>query len=212
MRSTRPPFSLLAAALVCACLLAAPVAHAEKADRQKPMNAEADSLRYDEVKQISIFTGNVVITKGTLIIRGDRVEVRQDNEGYQFGTAISTSGKRAFYRQKRDSVAGAGEEWMEGEGMTIVFDGKQDNVTFTKDATMRRLRGTTVTDEAQGDVITYDNTTDVFNVVGAPAVAGAPKGRVRAVLSPRVAASAPVPAAVPGGALRPSTTLGGDKK
>jgi lipopolysaccharide export system protein LptA len=211
MRLTRPFFSLQALLLALACLLAAPV-HAEKADRTKPMNAEADSLRYDDVKQTSVFTGNVVITKGTMIIRADRVEVRQDNEGFQFGTATSTGGKRAFFRQKRD----VGDEWMEGEAETILYDGKADTVTFNKNANMRRLRGATVSDETQGALITYDNTSDVFNVAGGTTAAGAPAGRVRAVLSPRTSAStpssAPATPAAPGGALRPSTTLGGEKK
>ena len=207
MRLTRLIFSLQALALAAACLLSAP-SHAEKTDRTKPMNAEADSLRYDDARQTSVFTGNVVITKGTMVIRADRVEVRQDNEGFQFGTATSTGGKRAFFRQKRDS----GDEWIEGEGEMIVYDGKADSVTFNKNANLRRLRGATITDETQGAVITYDNTSDVFNVLGGASAAGAPSGRVRAVLSPRSAASAPVTPAAPGGALRPSTTLGGEKK
>ena len=36
---------------------------AEKADRNKPMNIEADALRYDDLKQTSVFTGRVVLTK-----------------------------------------------------------------------------------------------------------------------------------------------------
>jgi lipopolysaccharide export system protein LptA len=197
-----------------ACIALAVAAQAEKADRNKPMNAEADSLRYDDLKQTSVFTGNVVITKGTMVIRADRVEVRQDNEGYQFGTATSTGGKRAFFRQKRDS----GDEWIEGEAEIIVYDGKADNVTFTRNATMRRLRGATVADEAFGAQIVYDNSTDMFNVssgsASGNASSGNPAGRVRAILSPRTAASAPAaPAPAPSGAnLRPSSTLGGDKK
>ena len=63
------------------------LAWAEKADRGKPMNIEADALRYDDVKQVSIFTGRVVLTKGSIQIRGDRLEVRQDPDGFQFGVA-----------------------------------------------------------------------------------------------------------------------------
>ena len=209
---------LLIRSLACACLLASSAAWSEKADRAKPMNAESDSLRYDDVKQISIFTGNVVITKGTMIIRGDVVEVRQDKEGFQFGTATALGGKRAFYRQKRD--AGTGDDWIEGEAETILYDGKADTVTYTKNATMRRLRGAAVNDETQGAVITYDNTSDVFNVLGGAgagnAATGNPGGRVRAVIGPRAAASAsPAPATPPtpaGAPLRPSTNLGGEKK
>ena len=202
--------SFATALLACLCA----TAWAEKADRTKPMNAEADSLRYDDVKQTSVFTGNVVITKGTMIIRADRVDVRQDNEGFQFGTATSAAGKRAFFRQKRD----AGDEWIEGEAEVIVYDGKADNVTFNRNATMRRLRGATVADEAYGAQIVYDNTNDMFNVSGGATSGGAgtgnPSGRVRAVLSPRSAASAPSASTAPSGSatLRPSTTLGGEKK
>jgi lipopolysaccharide export system protein LptA len=200
-------------ALALAALLGSP-AQAEKADRTKPMNAEADSLRYDDVRQTSVFAGNVVITKGTMVIRADRVEVRQDNEGFQLGTATSTGGKRAFFRQKRD----AGDEWIEGEGEVIVYDGKADTVTFSRNAHLRRLRGATLTDETQGALITYDNSSDVFNVSGGNAAPGAPAGsggRVRAVLSPRNAASAPAAPANPStpvAPLKPSTSLGGEKK
>jgi lipopolysaccharide export system protein LptA len=204
-RQLSPRARLCLLALVCS--LMGP-ALAEKADRTKPMNAEADSLRYDDVKQTSVFTGNVVITKGTMVLRADRVEVRQDNEGFQFGTATSAGGKRAFFRQKRDG----GDEWMEGEAESIVYDGKADTVTFSRNANLRRLRGATLTDETQGALITYDNTSDVFSVSGGNSgTSGNPSGRVRAVLSPRSAASVPA-TAMPPANLRPSTTLGGEKK
>jgi lipopolysaccharide export system protein LptA len=202
-RPTLPRARLAVLALAC-CLMGS--AFAEKADRTKPMNAEADSLRYDEVKQTSVFTGNVVITKGTMIIRADRVEVRQDREGFQFGTATSNGGKRAFFRQKRD----VGDEWIEGEGESIVYDGKADTVSFTRNAVLRRMRGAVVSDEAQGALITYDNSSEVFNVSsgGAPSASN-PSGRVRAVIGPRAEAA---PAATPGVPLRPTTGLGGEKK
>ena len=79
------------ASLVLGALLAggASPVRAEKADRTKPMNIEADALRYDDLKQTSVFTGNVLVTKGTIIIRGARIDVRQDPEGYQYGVVLS---------------------------------------------------------------------------------------------------------------------------
>src|ERR1035437_7474521 len=58
---------------------------AEKADRDKPMNVESDSLRYDDLKQTSVFSGRVVLTKGSILIRGAKINVRQDADGYQYG-------------------------------------------------------------------------------------------------------------------------------
>lgn len=190
---------------------------AEKADRAKPMNVEADALRYDDLTQTSVFTGRVVLTKGTIVIRGARVDVRQDPEGYQYGVVTAEPGKLAFYRQKREGV----DEFIEGEGEVIEYDGKADRVKFIRRAELRRYRGANVTDESVGNVITYDNTTDVFAVDGSSAVPGTPGGRVRAMLSPREAASAPAAAGrpavplspvAPAAQLRSSTTLGGEKK
>jgi len=213
----------LIASLVLGSLLAgvpAP-ARAEKADRTKPMNIEADALRYDDLKQTSVFTGNVLVTKGTIIIRGARIDVRQDPEGYQYGIVTAAPGKLAYYKQKRDSGT---DEWTEGESEVIEYDSRADNVKFIRRAVMRRLIGSKVNDETTGAMIIYDQSNDTFTVngtsvpPGASVAAGAQGGRVRAVLTPRAAtegaAGAPAapaqpPAAPAGRGLRPSTTLGG---
>jgi len=196
--------------LTLAVAFLAPGAQAERADRAKPMNVEADSLRYDDVNQTSVFTGRVVVTKGTIIIRGAKVDVKQDPEGYQFGLVTAEPGKRAFFRQKRDGV----DEYIEGEGDTIEYDGRADRVKFIGRAEMRRYRGTAVSDETSGALITYDNTTDQFAVDGNPggATPANPGGRVRATLAPRPGASAPAPAPAASAPLRSSTTLGGEKR
>ena len=100
------------------------------------MNAEADALRYDDLKQSSVFTGNVVITKGTTVIRGGQVDVSQDPEGYQQALVIAAPGKLAYYRKKRDGV----DEYIEGEGDRIEYDGRADIVKFIKHAVVRRFR------------------------------------------------------------------------
>lgn len=164
---------------------------AEKADRNKPMNVESDALRYDDLKQVSIFTGNVILTKGSILIRGSQIEVRQDPEGYQFGLVTGPPDKQAFFRQKRDGI----DEYIEGEGDTIEYDGKADTVRFIKKAQMRRLRGATLADEVTGAVILYENLTDRFTVDGAPKTAAAPAGRVRAMLTPKPERGTAAPAA-----------------
>jgi lipopolysaccharide export system protein LptA len=197
-----------AALLLLPLLLSAIPAGAEKADRTKPMNIEADALRYDDLKQTSVFTGKVVLTKGTILIRGARIEVRQDPEGYQYGVVTAEPGRLAFYRQKREGV----DEFIEGEADLIEYDGKADRVKFIRHAELRRFRGTTLNDEMVGNLITYDNSNDMFTVDGGPA-SPAVGGRVRAVLAPRPNASAPRAAApVATAQLRPSVTLDGGKK
>jgi lipopolysaccharide export system protein LptA len=175
---------LLYVCCFAAALQAPLLAWAEKADRGKPMNIEADNLDHDELKQLSIFTGKVVATKGTLVLRGARLEVLQDPEGYQYGLLTAEPGKKAFYRQKREGL----DEWMEGEGERIEYDSRADRVTLINRAQIRRYRGTVLNDDITGQRIIYENLTDQFTVDGKNA-GGKPSaessGRVRAVLTPR---------------------------
>jgi len=181
--------------LLTGALLLAPgwSAHAERADRDQPMHIEADSLLHDEATQTSVFTGSVVITKGTIVLRGARVEVRQDPQGYQSGVVTAAAGQRAFFRQKRDTPKGAPAEYIEGEAEEIDWDGRADTVRLKRRAELRRLRAGMLSDDVSGAVITYNNATDVFTVDGAPRQAGQKTDtRVRATLAPK---ETPAPAA-----------------
>lgn len=195
-------------ALAALCVLLASTAWAERADRNQPMNIESDALRYEDQQQLSTFTGRVVVTKGSIVMRGARLEVRQDAAGNQFGTMVGAPGQRAFFRQKREGV----NEFIEGEAETIEYDGKADTVRFVRRAEMRRLAGTQPLDEVMGAVIVYNNVTEVYTVDGTPRAAGAPSsapgGRVRAVLAPRGGAQpADGAAATPAAPLRPTESL-----
>jgi len=202
--------------LIAALALSGGWANAEKADRNKPMNVEADALRHDDLNQTSVFTGRVVLTKGTILIRGARIDVRQDAEGYQLGVVTAEPGKLAFFRQKREGV----DEFIEGEGEIIEYDSRADTVKFIKTAQLRRYQGAKLNDEMTGAVIVYNNLTDVFTIDGSVAKGspGAPAGRVRAMLTPKPDAATAVPPGnatapqAPAPALRATTTLGGEKK
>lgn len=192
--------------LLIACTLAG-AAQAEQADRLKPMNAESDNLRYDDARQLSIFTGNVVITKGTIVIRGAQVEVRQDAQGHQFGVVLGSPG---YFKQKREGL----NEFIEGEAKRIEYDSSADKVRFIGDAVLRRYLGTQLNDETRGSVIVYDNRSEVFTVESSPAGAtpGNPSGRVRATLTPVPREGQPAPAPAPAPTpLRPSGELGGGR-
>lgn len=208
-----PPWSrLLPLVLALSGLGAGLPALAEKADKNKPMNVVADTLRYDDLQQVSEFNGHVVLTKGTLIIRADKVLVRQDPQGFQYGTATATPGKRAFFRQKRENV----DEWLEGEAETLIYDGKSDTLRFTRNAVIRRYKGATLADESSGHLITYDNTTDQFSVDGerkaGPAGELPPGGRIRTMLSPKTTEPATPVVQGPAPHLRTSTRIAGELK
>jgi lipopolysaccharide export system protein LptA len=207
------PFFLPFLILLCS-VFAGPVL-AEKADRGKPMNVEADALRYDDLAQTSVFTGRVVLTKGSIIIRGAQLTARQDPQGNQYGLVTAEPGKLAFFRQKREGL----DEFIEGEAGIIEYDGRADTVKLSGQAQLRRYKGAIVNDEMSGGVILYDNRNDVFSIdngvaTGSPSAKG---GRVRAMLTPSVEPAATKPAAPASGtaspaALRSTTTLDGERK
>jgi lipopolysaccharide export system protein LptA len=165
--------------------LCSSVGWAEQADRDRPMNVEADRLQHDDNKKVSSFQGKVLATKGTLVLRGDTLEVREDDQGYQYGLVLPLAGQRVFFRQKREGL----QEYMEGEAERIEYDGRKDRVTLTGRAELRRLRGTTLSDAIQGQVIVYDNLNDQFSVDGQARTQGSGSSgaaaRVRAVLAPK---------------------------
>jgi lipopolysaccharide export system protein LptA len=189
----------LAACAALALALGMPAVRAERADRYKPTNVESDRMHYDDLKQVNVFTGAVVLTKGTITIRGDRMVLRQDPEGYQYGT---TTGRLASFRQKRDGV----DEWIEGHAEEIHYDGKAETVRLTGRAKVRRLEGVRPGDEIEGAVIVYDSRTEQFSVDGSGQASGpaGPGGRVKVVIQPRLGdASATGPSGAGAGTPRP---------
>lgn len=191
------------------CCLMGSVAHAEKADRDKPMFVEMDELRSDDLNQVTVYSGHVVVTKGTQVMRGARLEIRQDSQGYQFGTLTAEPGKKAFFRQKREVA----DEFIEAQAQTIEYDGKADTFKFVQGAELRRYLGATLSGQLTGELIVYDAKTDVFTGSGKKdSTDPASGGRVRIMLTPKSAASAPVGGESSAPALRPSTSLSGDKK
>ncbi|MGD9945754.1 MAG: lipopolysaccharide transport periplasmic protein LptA, partial [Burkholderiaceae bacterium] len=140
-----------------AALIAPLPAVAERADRNKPINVEADRMQYDDLKQINVFTGNVVLTKGTIQIRADRLVIRQDPEGYQYGTA---TGSLASFRQKREGV----DQYISGRARQIDYDGKLETFRLQQQAMMQRTDGPRVIDEVHGSDILYESRSEFFTV------------------------------------------------
>ena len=167
------PFAVAVLALA-AC--APSIGYAERADRDKPVNLEADRVTVDDAKQVATFEGNVVLSQGTLMIRGDRMVVRQDAEGFKTGTAY---GNLASFRQKREGF----DEFIEGYAERIEYDSKGEKLQMFNRAYIKKTN-----DEVRGNYISYDAATEFFKVVGGgkqAATANNPEGRVRAVIQPK---------------------------
>lgn len=162
-------------------LLASP-AFAELADRNKPINLEADSMTVDEAKKVSVYLGSVVLTQGTLVIRADKLVVTENKDGSNHGIAY---GNPASFRQKREGA----DEFVEGYGSRIEYDSGKELVEMFVMARMKRNM-----DEVRGNYISYDAKTEFFKVIGGKEAATPtnPRGRVHAVIQPKKKEEAPV--------------------
>lgn len=164
--------SLAAAATLA--FLCAP-ALAERADRDKPVNLEADRVTVDDINKVQIFEGNVTLIQGTLVIRGERLVVTQDIAGFQSGVA---TGNLARFRVKREGR----DEYVEGEAERIEHDAKTEVTKFFDRAHVRSGQ-----DEVRGRYIEYDGQAENYVVTSGPAGTVKPgrDSRVRAVIQPK---------------------------
>jgi lipopolysaccharide export system protein LptA len=184
--SNSPANNSLAAGLLWISLALSFAANAELADRDKPVNLEADTMTVDDARKVSIYQGNVVLTQGTLAIRADKLVVTESQDGSHHGTA---HGNPATFRQKREGL----DEYVEGYGLRIEYDSGKDVVELFTQARMKRNQ-----DEVRGNYISYDGKTEFFKVIGGKeaVTANNPRGRVRAVIQPKKKAEA-APAGAP---------------
>ncbi len=167
------PFTLTALLTV---MLALPGnAMAERDDRKHPVNIEADRVTVDDRNKTHTFEGNVVLTQGSLSIRGERIVVMQGADGFETGIASGGRDGLARFRQKREGI----DEFVEGEAQRIEYDTRTEQARL-----FNRAAVTSGGDTVRGDYIEYDALTEQY-AARSNATDGSGNGRVRAVIQPR---------------------------
>jgi lipopolysaccharide export system protein LptA len=168
----------IALAVVLGAAFAAP-AEAEKADRDKPINYQADTGDVNYLTKIGTLQGNVVLTQGTLTIHADKIIFHQNGDNSVSATAF---GNPITFREKRDNV----DEYYEGVAQRAEYDGQRRFLELFDRALLRQG-----SDEIRSNYISYNAETEFFKAEGRadsrPAPAGAPSlgARVRGVFQPQ---------------------------
>jgi lipopolysaccharide export system protein LptA len=161
-------------------MVAAPTAFAEKADKEKPVNLEADRITVDDAQKVHVLEGNVQLVRGTLVIRTDKLVVTQDADGYQRGVAYGGAGGLAHFRQKREGK----DEYVEGEAERLEHDAKTDVTQLFNRAYVK-----SGLDEVRGQYIQYNGDTENYVVTSGPngttAAAKGKPGRVHVIIQPK---------------------------
>jgi lipopolysaccharide export system protein LptA len=182
--------------LVAALSVIAP-AHAEKADRDKPVNFSSDDaggVNYET--RTGSLKGNVVITQGTMTVRADRIDFKQNADNSLSATVY---GNPLSFRQKKDGS----DEFYEAYAQKAVYDGQKELLELFDRALLKQGN-----DEIRSNYISYNTSTGAFKAEGRPDQAGpatGPGARVRGTFQPRSDA-APGPAkATPGATPAPAS-------
>jgi lipopolysaccharide export system protein LptA len=156
-------------------------AWAEASDRDQPIELEADTVTVNDAKKTSTYTGNVILTQGTLEIHADKLVVREDKDGFQHSTS---TGNPTTFKQKRQGS----NEYMQGSAQRIEYDGRMDKVQLYTKAWVKRGE-----DIVYGDFISYDANAEYAEVIGGTksTTEGGNSGRVKAIIQPKNKQEAP---------------------
>jgi lipopolysaccharide export system protein LptA len=157
---------------------------AEKTDREQPINFSGNTGGYNYQTKNGALSGNVIITQGTLSIRADRIDFRQNADNSLSATA---HGNPVTFRQKRDGY----DEYYEGYAQRIEYDGSKQLVELFDRALLKRGQ-----DEIRSAYISYNAVTELFKAESRDAAtttpaAGAADSRVRGVIQPRSDSAVP---------------------
>jgi len=167
---------------IIALALAASAAYAETADKSKPISFTSDGGEVNYEKKTGVLTGNVVITQGTLTIRADRINFKQNADNSLSATAF---GNPISFRQKRDDAEGYYEGWAQ----RAEYDGSKEQLELFDNAILKRG-----TDEIRSNYISYNASTELFKAEARPASTpaasdAATKARVQGTFQPKADAA-----------------------
>ena len=175
------------------CLLATQNVLAERADRDKPMQLEANRVTIDDAKKIQVLEGDVLITKGTIVLKADRIVITEDQYGFQKGVAFGGKDGLARFRQKREGS----EDYVDGEAERIEYNSNSEIVELFRRAWVKSGE-----DEVRGDYIWYDAVSEKYLVTaGENRDPKGPPARVRAIIQPKNKSTAPEKATTSGNQL-----------
>ncbi|MEO8132649.1 MAG: lipopolysaccharide transport periplasmic protein LptA [Betaproteobacteria bacterium] len=171
-------------------------AAAEKADNTKPIRYSANSLDGNEAEQTVLLSGKVEVVQGTIVLKADRVVLKQQPDGTY---NVSATGKPVVFRQKVDNS----DEFVDAQALRVEYIGTKELVELYEQAWIKRGK-----DELRGHFLTYNSSSGAFAGRGSSPAAPAGDGRVTGVIQPK-SKDAPKPdAKAPEGAkLQPAPNL-----
>jgi lipopolysaccharide export system protein LptA len=121
------------------------LAHTLPTDQDEPIYVEADSANIDEAKGITRYTGSVIITQGSMVLKGETVDLLRGNDDTI--NQIISKGAPAYFEQRPQ----LDQEITYATGSTLDYTVSSQLLLITGDAKV-----TQGGDEFTGAKINYD--------------------------------------------------------
>src|SRR5690554_6931368 len=187
MTNYRLPLFRLLVALIAMLIVAlgVPALAQETAEEEPDTLVLSDTLNYDDIKRESIFTGNVIMTRGLMTLHSDKLVMREDDEGFQHGTATVNEGNLVYIRQEDATKF----EVIEARGLRGEYNGKTEEVQVIGQAIVTRFVCGKPFDTIKGEKVTYNQKADTYHAYSGPQSSAA-GGRVRSLAQPRAKSDA----------------------
>ena len=145
------------------------LAQTQALDEEQPVHISANSLDAQEKKGISIYKGNVIVTQGSLTLKGDVITVKHPNN--QLQTVKSTGQPASFKRFSQ-----ADQAWLKGQANTIEYDALHKTVLLVGNAQVEQPGEHLI----KGPRLFYDMTNQTLQAQGTEKE----KGRVSVTFNP----------------------------
>ena len=144
-------------------------AHALSSDKNQPLNIDADSVEIDDKAGVSVYTGNVTATQGTLVLDADIVTIYSPKRELD---KVVAEGNPARYKQRPDNK----DEDVRAKAQRMEYYADKEKLILLEGGHL--WQGL---DEFSGNRIEYDTRRDVVNA----SMSSTGKERVRIVIQPR---------------------------
>lgn len=149
-------------------------------DRDQPINLEADHANIDDLKGISIYTGNVILTQGSMVIKSSKLTLYNNkNNELEKAVAVGTDKKLATFKQRPEGK----DQDLKARSKTMIYFLNKEKIHLLKKAYVWQAG-----DTFSGDKIIYDTkheTVIASSIKSKNGQSVSSGGRVRVTIQPK---------------------------
>lgn len=145
-------------------------------DQKQPIKIEADRGELDNARGVTVYTGHVVVTQGSIRITGRKMTIHYNKKNKI--EVLVVEGNPATYRQLPDSS----KVYDQARAKRMEYHKQKNLVTLIGDARVKQEKGS-----LNGDRIEYDSAHSRVKAISNPAAKGSKpgaKGRVKIIIPP----------------------------